>query len=279
MDEFPRTEVGGLSVSRLVAGSNWWLGYTHQTQARVEWVKARQTARTVADVLEVFARSGVDVTMSPPSELMAEAIEDARQRTGRKLHWILTPWIEVGPEGPNFDAAAEAFDTAAGWGAAFCWPHTDVIDRLYDGLTGTVRFMDRLSQMIRQRGMIPGLSTHLPQVIVAADKTHLDVASYICIYNCRGFLMPIEIDWAQRIIHQAQKPVTTIKPMAGGREMPYVALPFVWATLRDIDLVTVGTLTPDEAREVIEISQACLAGRPARRELQTTRSKRAIAGS
>ena len=278
MSSFPRTEIGGVSVSRLVAGSNWWLGHTHQTKARHDWNVAQQTPATIADVLEVYLREGIDVTMSPLHPHMSAAIADAQQRVGRKLHWIATPWFGVGPDGPDWDEAAKSFDQAADDEATFCWPHTGVTDRLYDGMTGAIRHMDRLCGMIRQREMIPGLSTHLPQVIVAADKTDLDVASYIAIYNPVGFLMPIEIDWTQKIIHGARKPVTTIKPMAAGRVMPYVGLPFVWATLRDIDLVTVGTITPDEAREVIEISRAALERRTANRELQTTRSKKAITG-
>ncbi len=37
MSTFPRTEVGGLSVSRMIVGTNWFLGYTHSTpgQSRV----------------------------------------------------------------------------------------------------------------------------------------------------------------------------------------------------------------------------------------------------
>ncbi len=276
MSEFPRTEIGGVSVSRMVAGSNWLLGYTHQTQARATWNRQYQTAQRIADVLEVYLQAGVDVTMSPPAELMLAALDDARQRTGQTMQWIITPWLELTPDGPDMDAAARVFDEAAKCGGTFCWPHTSTTDRLYDGLTGEIRFMGRLCEMIRERGMIPGLSTHLPEVIIAADKTDLDVASYISIYNSAGFLMSVEIDWVQKVIRNAAKPVTTIKPMAAGRVMPYVALPFVWATLRDIDLVTVGTVTPDEAREVIEISLACLEGRHARRELQATRSKKTL---
>jgi hypothetical protein len=276
MTEFPQTEVGGIRVSRLVAGSNWWLGFSHQTRAKTDWIKGYQTSERIADALEVFLREGVNLTMSPPSPLMDEARSRAEQRAGAPLCWICTPIFELTPEGPDWGDAARAFDAAAASGAAFCWPHTAVTDRLYDGLAGTIRFMDRLCAMVRERGMIPGLSTHRPEVIRVADQTGLDVASYICIYNPIGFLMPVEIDWTQRLVHRAAKPVTTIKPMAAGRIMPYVGLPFVWATLRNCDLVTVGTTTSDEAREVIEISRAALEGRLARRDLQTTRSKRTL---
>lgn len=271
--DFPRTEIGGVSVSRLVAGSNWWLGYTHQTRPRGAWNKAGQSRESIAESLGVFIDGGVNVTMGPVVSPYTEALDLARQQTGCELHWISTPWFDLNEEGADMDSAAAAFDESARLGATFCWPHTACTDRLYDGLTRTIRDMDRLCAMIRERGMIPGLSTHRPEVIKAADATGLDVASYICIYNCAGFLMPVEIDWTQRVIHEAARPVTTIKPMAAGRVMPYVGLPFAWATIRDIDLVTAGTMTPDEAREVIEISRACIEQRTAARDLQTSRSK------
>ncbi len=273
---FPRTEIGGVSVSRLVAGSNWWLGYTHQTRPRGAWNKAGQSAETIADVLEVFIRGGVNVTMGPPTEPLPEGIDRARQRTGAELHFLCTPWFDLADSGVDWDSAARALDEAAELGATFCWPHAACTDRLYDGLTRTIRDMDRVCAMIREREMVPGLSTHRPEVIRAADAAGLDVASYICIYNCAGFLMPYEIDWAQRLIQEAAKPVTTIKPMAAGRVMPYVGLPFSWATIREIDLVTAGTMTADEAREVIDLSLAAIEGRTARHDLAATRSKAAL---
>jgi hypothetical protein len=276
MAEFPRTEIGGVSVSRMVAGSNWWLGYTHQTRSRSELIKDFQTVAKVADMLEVFLRAGIDVTMGPLGGLLHQGREEAEQRVGRPMRLISTPNFDLNDDGPVWDSVAAEFDKAAAAGATFCWPHTCATDRLYDGLTGTIRHAERLCEMVRERGMIPGWSTHLPQVIVASDKMDLDVASYISIYNAAGFLMPVEIDWVQRTIHNAKHPVTTIKSMAAGRLMPYVGLPFSWATLRDCDLVTVGTTTPDEAREAIEISLAALERRAADRELQTTRSKEAL---
>jgi hypothetical protein len=86
----------------------------------------------------------------------------------------------------------------------------------------------------------------------------------------------VEADWVMRIIQNARKPVMTIKPLAAGRLLPVVGLAFVWNTIRDIDMVTIGTTTPDEAREVIEISQDLLSKRIPDNPLQTTRSKKSL---
>ena len=78
------------------------------------------------------------------------------------------------------------------------------------------------------------------------------------------------------IIQNAQKPVMTIKPLSAGRLLPVVGLSFVWNTIRDQDLVTIGTTTPDEARESIEISLDLLHRRLPENELQKTRSKSSL---
>jgi hypothetical protein len=112
--------------------------------------------------------------------------------------------------------------------------------------------------------------------VVYADSTGADVETYIQIYNAAGFLLHIEVDWVMRIIRNAKKPVMTIKPLAAGGLLPVVGLAFVWSTIRDQDMVTIGTTTPAEAREVIEISLDLLEHRIPDYELQKTRSKQSL---
>jgi hypothetical protein len=116
----------------------------------------------------------------------------------------------------------------------------------------------------------------MPEAIVYADETGLDVETYISIYNAMGFLMELEVDWTARIIAQAKKPVLTIKPMAAGQLRPFQALAFVWNTIRDQDMVAVGTMSADEARELIDLSLSFLERRAVSVPLQETRSKSSV---
>jgi hypothetical protein len=149
-------------------------------------------------------------------------------------------------------------------------------DALVDRRTHHIRHMDTYIAMIRERGMIPGLSTHMPETPIYADQTGLDVATYIQIYNAAGFLMQIEVDWVYRMIWECKHPVITIKPLAAGRLMPLVGLAFSWSTLRPCDMVAVGTMSPYEAEEVIELSLSLLEHRKADVDLQWTRSKASV---
>ena len=276
MDEFPRTTVGGVSLPRLLIGTNWMLGYSHTSAAKSRFITEYQTRDRIADIFEVFLERGIDAVLGPPSELLIEACDEAENRTGKKLIRILTPSYNVVPGGPPENEPEVAFDQCMEMGAAFCFPHTSVTDALIDKMHREIRDYDRYAKMIRERGMLPGLSTHMPEAVVISDSTNADVVSYIQLYNAAGFLMQAEADWVMRIIRNAKKPVMTIKPLAAGRLLPVVGLAFVWSTLRDCDMVTIGTTTPDEAREDIDISLDLLANRIPDNELQATRSKKSL---
>ncbi|MCI0513231.1 hypothetical protein L0128_08475 [candidate division KSB1 bacterium] len=276
MNTFPRTEVSGVSLPRLIIGTNWFLGYSHTSQPKDEFIKSYQTRARLCEILTVFLEAGIDAVLAPVSPFLESALQDAEQQSGRRIIRILTPHFNILPGGAAENEPAVVFDRCRELGATFCLPHQCITDVILDRLHQEIRGMAQYSQMIRERGMIPGLSTHLPETVMIADKTNADVATYIQLYNALGFLMPIEVDWAMRIISLAKKPVLTIKPLAAGRLIPPVGLAFVWNTLRDQDLVSVGTTTPDEAREVIELSLDFLERRLPANDLQTTRSKKSL---
>jgi hypothetical protein len=273
---FSRTIVGGVSLPRLIIGTNWFLGYSHTSLAKDKFIKDLQTRQRIVSVLQVFLEYGIDAVMGPLSQHLEEAVCEAEQRSGAAITRIYTPAFDIGPDAAAMDGPEAAFDQCAEYGAAFCLPHQCVTDALVDRRSGVIRDLEHYTGMIRERGMIPGLSTHMPETIVYADKMNADVETYIQIYNSLGFLMQVEADWVMRIINQARKPVMTIKPLAAGKILPVVGLAFVWSTIRDQDMVTIGTTTPDEAREVIDISLELLSRRIPNHPLQATRSKRSL---
>jgi hypothetical protein len=276
MTDFPRTVVGGVSMPRLLIGTNWFLGYSHTSAAKDRFIKSYQTRDRIADILTVFFERGVNAIMGMPVPILRDAIEMAQDRTGIEAILILTPHFNILPGGPAESEPAKVFDECKALGATFCFPHQCVTDRLVDRMHEEIRDLDRYSAMIREREMIPGLSTHMPESVILADKTGADIETYIQIYNAIGFLMQVEVDWIMRVIRKAKKPVMTIKPLAAGRLLPPVGLAFVWSTLRDQDMVTIGTTTPDEAREVVDLSLDALHRRVRDHELQRTRSKQSL---
>ena len=277
MDNFPRTTVGGVSLPRMIIGSNWFRGFSHCSKAKDDFIKNYQTRENLADIITVFMEAGIDAIMSgQATDIMMEAVKIAEDRTGKKCTCIFTPHFNIKPGGPPELEPERVFDHCKELGGTFCMPHQAVTDALMDKMHHEIRDIDKYTKMIRDRGMIPGLSTHMPETVVIADQTGIDVETYIQLYNSAGFLLQVEADWVMRIIKNAKKPVMTIKPLAAGRILPPVGLAFVWNTIRDQDMVAIGTTTPDEAREVIDLSLDFINKRLPENELQATRSKSSL---
>lgn len=260
---FPRTEVAGVSLSRMIIGTNWMVGYSHTGPAADEMIQNRHsTPETLVPMFKAYLDNGVDTIMGlfgiEGTAQVYKAIQEAQQKYGKEIKIIDTPIINV-DDNPQARREAEAvIKRCKEMGATFCLIHHSSVEQLVDKNQKKIRRLDDYTKMIRDAGMIPGLSAHMPEIIVYSDLNEYDVQTYIQIYNCMGFLMQVEIETVSRIIWEAKKPVMTIKPMAAGRCTPYVGLNFSWSTLRDCDMVTVGCFGENEVYEDIEISRAAL---------------------
>ena len=263
---FPRTTVGGISVSRMIIGTNWMAGWSHTSNAADQMIKEHHsTTKTLNPMLETFVNAGVDTIMGNFSltPTILRAVRETEQKLGKKIIMIETPSINVEDSEAGRKEAKEKIHLAKTMGADFCLIHHASAELLVNKEKQEIRRIDDYTAMIRDEGMIPGLSAHMPELVLYSDLNGYDVETYIQIYNCMGFLMQVEIESVNRIIRNAKKPVMTIKPMAAGRCTPFVGLNFSWATLRDCDMVTVGCFDEREAAEDIEISLAALERRTA----------------
>ena len=258
---FPRTTVAGVSLSRMIIGTNWILGWSHRSPAADRQIKNRfPGGKEVYPLLKTFLDEGVDTIMGPLQQerVMQEAVREAQERSGRPMILIDTPIINVDDNEAGRREARATIHRSRECGATFCLLHHSSAEQLVNKNLHRIVRLEDYTDMIRQEGMIPGLSAHMPELITYSDENGYDVQTYIQIYNCMGFMMQVEIETVASIINSAKKPVMTIKPMAAGRTTPYVGLNFSWNTIRDCDMVTVGCTHPDEAAEDIEISRAAL---------------------
>ena len=277
--DFPRTTVGGVSLSRMIIGSNWMLGWSHTGSAADSMIRSRHAgAEPIATLVETFLRAGVDTLMAPLGgrDHLLAGIKMAEDRVGRKVILVDTPVINVDDSAAGRAEAAKVIAESRRNGATFCFPHHSSAEQLVNKNKQTIDRLPDYLKMIRDQGMIPGLSAHMPELVVYSDKNNYDVETYIQIYNCAGFLMQVEVEYINKVIWGAKKPVMTIKAMAAGRVSPFVGLSFAWNTIRPCDMVTVGCLTPEEALEDIEISRAAFERRAPVLEGRASPSKTSI---
>ena len=208
--------------------------------------------------------------------VMLDGIHQAEDRTGKPMILIDTPIINVDDNAQARKEAEKVIRRSAEIGSKFCLIHHSSAEQLVNKNKQTIERLPDYLKMIRDAGMIPGLSAHMPELIVYSDQNEYDVETYIQIYNCMGFLMQVEIEYIHKVIWNAKKPVMSIKAMAAGRCSPFVGLNFSYATLRPCDMVTVGCLTPEEAMEDMEIGLAAIERRPPELEGRSSPNKTEI---
>ena len=258
---FPRTEVGGISLPRMIIGCNWVSGFSHRSAAGDTMIrKTHHSPESVAAIFEVFLKEDINAVLGlfDKDPNLAGAVKMAEERTGKKMIIMDEPVINIDDNPTARKEAERTIKNCAQRGATFCLPLHSCVEQLINKNKGVIERLPDYLYMIREAGMIPGLSAHMPEIIQYADANEYDVETYIQIYNCMGFLMQVEIESIARIIHSARKPVITIKPCAAGRMTPFVGLNFNWNTIRKQDMVCIGCFNPDEAVEDIEISRAAL---------------------
>jgi len=251
-------------MPRMIMGTNWILGYSHKTAAAGNMIlRTNCNIPAVSDMACAYVENGVDAVMLPMDDqdstmTSLHGIADAEQRTGKAITRVITPIINVDDTAEGRREAERMIKKSKENGGVFCLIHHSSCEQLINKNKQTMDRLPDYLQMIRDNGMIPGLSAHMPEVIVYSDLNEYDVQTYIQPYNCLGFLMQVEVEYIHSVIHSAKKPVMTIKSMAAGRVTPFVGLNFSYGTIRECDMVTVGAFNREEVYEDVEIAMAAL---------------------
>jgi len=221
----------------------------------------------IYEVLQTAAKLGINLFVSGTNQRFADLRRRLEDETGFHINWACTP------AGSTIDNLKADIDRVKQLGAEICMPHTSWVEAHLFIEKREVADAPEVLDYIRQSGMIPGFSTHRPEVLPIAAERGYDAETFILPFNVVGFLCPVEVEWQAALINYCPKPVITIKPLAAGRLTPSPGLTFVYDRIKPIDTVAVGVLSPDELRENAALAEDLMAKRAHADPLQFTRSK------
>jgi hypothetical protein len=245
----PKVELENLKLSRMVIGTNQFNGITHRPNA-FEIFKHKRFFRestTVAKfMIHLVQEHGLNCLVSSPRDKMYDAIKLTEKETGTKLYWICTPSRRHTVKGlPG--SIYEQIDWCADHEVAVCMPHRDYTDNAIDkknltigGNSGFEPYPE-VAAYIRDKKMIPGLSTHYIESIEAVEKNKYDAPLIIQPLNKIGFESDCAPDVLAAKIKSTKIKILSIKPMAAGRISPEEGLPWAVERLKKDDLIAVGT--------------------------------------
>ncbi|MFO7947433.1 MAG: hypothetical protein R6V19_11550 [Armatimonadota bacterium] len=267
---FPMTTIEDLEISRLLCGTNSFFGHSHISEARNIFLRRHFTVERIVEVMAAMAEENINGTVSMQSQKMRDALDMLEDETGHNMHWIATPG------GKDLAELKEGIRQCADLGAAVCMPHTSYTDSHLHISEDRIDGAGEICELIRDLGMIPGWSTHRPEVIGVTMRAGYDIATIIQPFNPIGFLCAVETDWMARTINSFPGTIISIKPLAAGRILPPTGISFSYSHLDDRHTVCIGCMSPEEAKEDIALARACIEGTDPQVELQKTRSKETL---
>jgi len=153
---FPRTQVAGQSLSRMIIGTNWMLGWSHRSPAADRQIKARfPDGESAWPMLKTFLDRGVDTIMGmlQQEQVMQDAVRVAQERSGRRMIVIDTPILNVDDNEAARREARAVVRRSREAGATFCFLHHSCAEQLVNKNRHRIERLDDCTDMIRQEGM------------------------------------------------------------------------------------------------------------------------------
>ncbi|MBD3350369.1 MAG: hypothetical protein GF364_02680 [Candidatus Lokiarchaeota archaeon] len=240
---------------------------------------------------------GINCIVSSPRQKIYDAIKMTENETGEKIHWICTPSIRKTVKELECDIFKQ-IDWCAEHDVSVCMPHRIYTDLVLDKETlkigGTeinqlsrgksiskiiamgLHIYDRqvpkekikemwsisysdIAAHIRDGRMIPGLSTHYIESILAVEKHNYDAPLIIQPLNLKGYQSNVDPKRLVQVIKDTNLQILNIKPMAAGRLKPHPAFEFCLNNIKISDFMSFGFGTSfDYMVEDIKIIQDIL---------------------
>lgn len=260
--QVPKVKFGNTEISRLVVGCNTFYGWAHFNNTLGTIMKEWYTQDKVCEVLHQCNRYGINAynylhTGRAPLDLQRFRSE------GGVMHLITQG--TANPEGIVKDVKPLSI-----------YHHGEMTDRAFqNGQKDTVR---EYCKRLRQLGVVVGVGTHKPEVIMTAEEEGWDVDFYAgCVYNrmrtpdefrkllngelplpARDIYLESDPPRMYKVMRQTSKPCFAFKILAAGRiERPEEldqAYRTAFASIKPTDCVFVGMFprVKDEVRDNAE---------------------------
>ena len=258
----PTVPIAGHQITRLICGSNPFLGYSYRSSAHNAWQKRHFTPQRISEVLEACLENGINALLGniDDDHTLPKALDLVETRVGKRPHWIAyTHWGAEGQE--------KSINIIADAGAIACYIQGGLVDSHFSfsrwgqvntSVPHTLDQERKWLQLIRDKGMAPGMGTHDAYVLGVIQREQFDVDFCIKTLN----FMNVYCDYASSVmaIRGFKKPVIAIKPLGGNaRVKPEEGFTCAFTGVKPTDIVATGMEHEEAAAENARLAERIIA--------------------
>jgi len=252
------TQIAGLTISRLICGSNPFLGYSYRSPAHSAWQRRHFTPERIADVLEKCLEVSITGLLAnyEQERVIPRALEEVERRCGERPTWIAyvsgdDERLREGIKSVAEDGADACYIQCGTGDSCFSFSRTgkplldagDTLDRLVE-----------FTNLIHELGMPAGMGSHHWQILRVMDEREYDVQFMVTTLNYVGVYC--EYAGAVRAINTIDRPIIAIKTLGGNaRVPPQDGLTCAFTGIKRGDVVAVGMEHEEAAEENARLAE------------------------
>ena len=250
-----QTQIGDLSFSKVICGTNPFYGHSHFSEARNAEYLSRFDDEAVKRTVQRCLDLGVSAVESCANERIVSILAGMRETSPDPIRFVGSTRID---ETSEMKSHQQKLSFLIDSRADVCVVHAQYVDRprKTDSIVGLERLLDK----IHEAGLLAGISTHRVSTVELCEERGYGIDVYLFPLNLHGYVYP-GYDGSETvqdrvgIVRGVSKPFIIIKALGAGRIPPEEGFQFVAENSKPNDLVSVGFGTEEEVVESIELIQ------------------------
>ena len=247
--------IGNLSMSKVICGTNAFYGHSHFSEARDAEYLARFDDATIAYTIRRSLDLGVNAVESSANERILSILSELRKETSGPIHLVGSTRID---ETSDMKRHGQKLSFLIKNRADICVVHAQYVDR--PGRADIPHGLERLIDQIHEAGLLAAISTHRVQTVEICEKRNLGIDTYLFPLNLSGFVYPgykgsETVQDRVGLISSVLKPFILIKTLGAGRIPPEEGLSFVAENSKPNDIISLGFATQDEVMESLKLAE------------------------
>lgn len=245
--------IGNLAFSKLICGTNPFLGHSHFSGARdAEYARRFDDEMIERTILRCLS-SGINTVESDTNERILSILPRLRDEHSEPIHFVGSTRIEATSEIKSHQQKLSALIAKR---AEVCVLHAQYVDRPRKG--DSIGGLAQLIEMIHGAGLLAGISTHRVETVELCERQGYGVDTYLFPLNLSGFVYPgyrgtESVQDRVDVVRNTPTPFILIKTLGAGRIPPEEGLHFVADNAKPGDLVSIGFGSEDEVSETVEL--------------------------
>ncbi len=210
-------EMGNHQVSRLICGGNPFGGHAHGNLAYLSKLfREYFTDDKIAETLQVSAANGINTALIEIEDNILRSLDLYEERMVHRIQWI----CQIPPDRKEVGLMKhmkQQIQIASDNKAIAAFIQGAATEEMF--ASGQTEELRELIALMREKGIVPGVCSHHPEIIEKADELELGAEFYMMTLNRVDYHCD-DPEGAKATMEKLDTPFLSFKVLGAGRDEP-----------------------------------------------------------